>query len=470
MNRLTLAFAAVAFAAVAFAQTRRQQPPPNRPMEPVPAAAKPKPFAVPPRETFTLANGLQVSMVRYGEAPLVSMAVVVQAGILNEGAGEDALSSLTAELMKEGAGSRGSQQLAEEASSMGGSLAINASSDTTTARLGVLSEFAASAMRLLADVVQKPTLPDSEYPRIQAALLRNLAVGKSRPAFLAEDGLAHAMFPAGHPYARAFPDETLVKKHTVEDVKKFHATQFGAARSRIYIVGKFDRAQMKQAVEQAFAGWKRGPEIIRNVPKMEARRQVLFFDRPNSEQAVVRFAVPIPLDPTQPDFIPMQVADSLLGGSFISRITTNIREEKGYTYSPGSSVRNNYKSAYWVHNSEIANKYATPAVKEILKEVARLRAEPPSDEELGRIKAEMAGTFVIRNATNNGVLQQLAYVDSQGLTDDYLRTYVTKVQAVKRADIQRLAETYLNPAKMTYVVVGDKSKIQETVDFLQKPN
>jgi zinc protease len=462
---------AVALVAAAFGQgtTRRQPPPPNRPMEPVPAAAKPKPFAVPPRETFKLANGLQVSMVQYGDAPLVSMAVVVQAGVLNEAPGQDALASLTADLMKEGAGSRSGQQLAEEASSMGGSLAVFAGSDTSTARIGVLSEFAAPAMRLLADVVQKPTLPDSEFPRIQAALLRNLAVGKSRPAFLAEDGLARAMFPAGHPYARAFPDEAMVKKHTAEDVRKFHASQYGAARSRIYVVGKFDRVQVKQAIEQAFSGWKRGPELARNVPKMEAKRQVVIVERPNSEQAVVRFAVPIPLDPTQADYIPMQVADSLLGGSFISRITTNIREEKGYTYSPGSSIRNNYKSAFWAHNSEIANKYAAPAIQEILKEVNRLRAEPPSEEELGRIKAEMAGTFVIRNANNNGVLQQLAYVDAQGLTDDYLRTYVTKVQAVSRADIQRLAETYLNPAKMTYVVVGETSKIQAAVDLLQAP-
>ncbi len=407
-------------------------------------------------------------MVSYGDAPLVSIAVVVQTGTLNEGPGQDGLASLTAELMKEGAGSRTSQQLAEEASSMGGSLAISAGSDTTTARIGVLSEFASPAVRLLADVIQKPTLPEADFPRIQAALLRNLAVGKSRPAFLAEDGLARAMFPAGHPYARAFPDETFVKKHTAADVRNFYATQFGAARARLYVVGKFDRVQVKQAIEQTFSGWKRGPELIRNVPKMEAKRQVLFIDRPNSEQAVVRFAVPVPLDPTQPDFIPMQVADSLLGGSFISRITTNIREEKGYTYSPGSSIRNNYKSAFWAHNSEIANKFAAPAIQEILKEVNRLRAEPPSDEELGRIKAEMAGTFVIRNANNNGVLQQLAYVDAQGLTDDYLRTFVTKVQAVNRADIQRLAETYLNPAKMTYVVVGDKAKIQEAMDFLQK--
>lgn len=469
MNRLILS---LAFAVVVFGQTqqRRQPPLPNRPMEPVPAAAKPKPFAVPPRETFNLANGLQVSMVQYGDAPLVSIAVVVQAGTINEGPGQDGLSSLTAELMKEGAGSRTSQQVAEEASAMGGSLAVFAGTDTTTARIGVLSEFAAPAMRLLADVMQKPALPEAEFPRIQAALLRNLAVGKSRPAFLAEDGLARAMFPSGHPYARAVPDEAFVKKHTAADVRKFYADQFGAARARVYVVGKFDRAQVKQAIEQAFAGWKRGPEPLRNVPRMEAKRQVLFIERPNSEQAVVRFAVPVPLDPTQPDFIPMQVADSLLGGSFISRITTNIREEKGYTYSPGSSIRNNYKSAFWAHNSEIANKYAVPAIQEILKEVNRLRAEPPSDEELGRIKAEMAGTFVIRNANNNGVLQQLAYVDSHGLTDDYLRTFVTRVQSVNRADIQRLAETYLNPAKMTYVVVGDKSKIQEAVDFLQKSN
>jgi zinc protease len=399
----------------------------------------------------------------------VSIAVVTQVGLINEGPGEDALAYLTADLMKEGAGGRSSEQIAEEAASMGGSLAVAAATDTTAARINVLSDFGPRALRLLADVVRKPLLPGSEFPRIQAAFLRNLAVGKSRASFLAEDGLARAMFPAGHPYGRAFPDDASVKKHTAEDVRRFHGAQFGAGRSRIYVVGKFDRAGMKQAIEQAFGDWAKGPAAIRNVPKMEAKRQVLFFERPNSEQAVVRFAVPVPLDPAQPDYIPMQVADSLLGGSFISRITTNIREEKGYTYSPGSSIRNNYKSAFWAHNSEIANKFAVPAVKEILKEINRLRSEPPSDEELGRIKAEMAGGFVIRNASNAGVLNQLIYVDAQGLTDDYLRTYVDKVQAVKRGDIQRLAETYLNPGKMTYIVVGDKTKLQEAVDFLQNP-
>jgi predicted Zn-dependent peptidase len=398
--------------------------------------------------------------------PLVSAAVFVQAGGLNEAEGQDGLANLTAELMKEGAGGKSGQQLAEEASAMGGSLLVGAGADSTTARLGVLSEFAPQALRMLADVVRRPTLPASEYPRIQANLLRNIALSKSRPAVLAEETLAQAMFPQQHPYSRALPDEAAVKHHTADDLKKFHAAQFGGARTRIYVVGKFDRAKVKQAIQEAFGDWSKGPAVLRNVPKMEAKRQVLFVQRPNSEQAVVRFAIPVPLDPTQPDFIPMQVADSLLGGSFISRITTNIREEKGYTYSPGSSIRNNYKSAYWAHNSEIANQHATAAVKEIVKEITRLRAEPPPDDELGRIKAEMAGTFVIRNATNNGVLSQLAYVDAQGLTDDYLRTYVDRIQAVKRGDIQRLAETYFNPGKMTYVVVGDKAKIQDAVDYL----
>ncbi len=459
MNRnLLFAVLGAAAAAVTFAQQA----------EPMPANGKPKPFNVPPREVLHLANGLQASLVPYGTAPLVSISVVVQAGNLNEAANEDALADLTAELMKEGAAGKSAKQLAEDASAMGGSLGLQAGPDATNASMSVLAEFAPQALQMLADVVQKPNLPASELERLRKDMLRNAALAKSRPAMLAEAALAKTLFPAGHPYSRGvIPDEAAIARYTLDDLKRFHATEFGAARTRIYVVGKFDRAQVRQAIEKAFAGWKKGPEATRNVPKMEAKKQVVFVERPNSEQAVVRFAVPVGIDPAKPDYVPLVVLDSLLGGSFISRITTNIREEKGYTYSPRSTIRNNYKSAYWVHSSDLQNKFAAPGVKEILKEINKIRAEPPPQDELDRIKAEAAGMFVLRNASNDGVLNQLRYVDKHGLTDEYLRTYVDRVQAVKRTDIQRLAETYPNPAKMAVRVAGDKRKIQEPRDARQ---
>lgn len=455
------------------AQPRQRPPrpttqPDGKPLETPPPAGKPKTFAVPPRESVKLPNGLEASLVEYGSAPLVSIAVTVLAGNINEAANEDALADLTAELMKEGAGGKSAKQLAEEAAAMGGSLNIRAVPDSTTASMEVLGEFAPQAIRMLASVVQSPDLPASELERLRADMLRNARIAKSRPGILAEAALQKTMFPATHPYSRGvIPDEDALKRFTLDDVKRFHSTQFGAARTRIYIVGRFDRAQAKDAINKAFAGWKKGPEPLRNVPKLEAKKQVVFVERPNSEQAVVRFAIPVPVNPSDPDSVPLDILNSMLGGSFISRITTNIREEKGYTYSPFSNIRRNYKTAYWAHSSELQNKFAAPGVKEILKEINKIRSEPPSEEELTRIRNEAAGMFILRNASNGGVLSQLRFVDMHGLTDDYLRQYTNRVMAVKREDIQRLAETYLNPAKMAVIVVGDKAKIQDALDALQ---
>jgi zinc protease len=471
----TLLLSLLISAAVLLAQQpgpagRRTPPPPKsgKPMEPVPANGKPKPFAVPPRDTLRLPNGLQASLVQYGTAPLVSISVVVQAGNLNEAPDQDALADLLAALMKEGAKGKSARQMAEEAAAMGGSLNVNAGADQTFAGISVLGEFAPQALQMLADVVQSPDLPASELERLRRDMIRNATMAKARPAMLAEEALAKTLYPADHPYSRGvIPDEATLKRFTLDDVKKFHASQFGAARTRIYVVGRFDKAQVKSTIEKAFGGWRKGPDPVRNPPKMTAKKQVVFVDRPNSEQAVVRFAVPVPVEPGDKDAIPLEVLDNLLGGSFISRITQNIREEKGYTYSPFSSIRTNYKAAAWVHSSELQNKFAAPGVKEILKEINKVRAEAPPVDELERIKNDTAGTFVLRNASNGGVMGQLQFVDSHGLTDDYLRTYVDKVRAVTREDIQRLAETYLNPSKMAVIVVGEKTKVQEAVDALQ---
>ena len=159
----------------------------------------------------------------------------------------------------------------------------------------------------------------------------------------------------------------------------------------------------------------------------------------------------------------MQVTNTLLGGSFTSRITNNIREQKGYTYSPFSQVTNRYRTAYWQESADVTTKATADSIHEILFEIDRLRKDPPDAKELKGVQNYMGGIFVLQNTSNQGIIGQLSFVDLHGLKDDYLKTYVQKVNAVTRQDVQRITETYLNPAKMTYVVVGDKAKIEESL-------
>jgi len=166
----------------------------------------------------------------------------------------------------------------------------------------------------------------------------------------------------------------------------------------------------------------------------------------------------------------MIVTNALLGGSFASRITSNIREAKGYTYSPNSQLSTRFRDAYWVEVADVTTSVTGPSLKEIFYEIDRLQKEPPTDAELQGIKNYLAGIFVLSNSTRGGVIAQLSFVDLHGLDDKYLTTYVQKVFAVTPKDVQRVAQTYLLGDRMTLVVVGDKSKVADQVSAFGQVN
>lgn len=451
MNPTRFLFCAALFTAAALGQQR----------ETPPAGGAPKPFNIPARETFTLKNGMKVSLVPYGSMPVAALSARMAFGNANEAANEVWLADLMWSLAKEGAGARNGIQLAEEAARMGGQLSAGAGPDNSQASIQVLSEFAPDAVRLLADVLRRPTFPASELERLRADLQRRLTVELAQPGPLAEQAFAKALF-GDHPYGRIYPTEANLKSYTLEQVRRFHQANMGARRTHLYVVGRYP-ASIRQAITAAFEDWAPGPEALRNPPKAQARHQFVLIDRPGAEQSTLRIGLPIAANPAHADYIPMVVADNLLGGSFGSRITANIREQKGYTYSPYSTVAARYRSSYWYENADVTTKVTADSIKEIYAEINRLRREPPPEEELQGIRSYTAGLFVLRNSSPNGIIGQLSFVDTQGLPDSFLNTYVQKVNAVTRADVQRLAETYLDPSKMAVVVVGDKAAIEESL-------
>ncbi len=435
----------------AFAQNGaapKQTPPPGGPA---------KPFHLPQLETFSLPNGLQVTMAQFGSIPKVEVSVAVRAGSLNEPASQVWLAELTGRLIKEGTTSRSAEQIAQDAASMGGSITVAVGQDVTRIDSDVLSEFGPKIVTLLADVVMHPLLPESDVPRLKQDLQRKLSIELTQPGMLAQERFVQALYP-DHPYGRFLSTEAIINSFSLDDVKKFYENNFGAARTHIYVAGKFDPAAVKKAITDAFSGWKRGPDPLIDIPKPVGKRQLDLVDRPGSAQSTLYIGLPA-IDPSNADYIPLQVMNALLGGSFGSRITSNIREQKGYTYSPRSQVSVRYRDGYWVEVADVTTAVTGPSIKEILYEIDRLQKAAPSAAELDGIKNYLAGVFVIRNSSRDGVINQLQFVDLHQLGDKYLDTYVQKVYAVTPQQVQEMAQKYVAPDRFTIVVVGDKEKI-----------
>ena len=427
----------------------------------IPAGGAPKPFTLPKHETFQLKNGMRVTLVPYGEIPKVTVSAVVRSGSIDETENQVWLASLTGAMMKEGTRTRTATQLAEEVSSMGGNLNVSVGTDTTSINGDVLSAFGPRFVMLLADVMQRPALPASELARLKNNLLRQLSIAKSRSGSLAYAQFRQILYP-NHPYGRVYSTEAMINSFAIEDVQGFYRKNFGAARTHIYVAGKFDAAAMRKSITQAFEGWSRANEPITNIPKTAAKRTFQLIDRPDATQSTLNVGLPV-IDPSNPDYIPFVVTNSLLGEAFSSRITQNIRQNKGYTYAPWSQHSIRYRDAYWVEIADVSTAVTGASLKEIFYEIDRLRKEVPSAEELNGIKNYLAGSFVRNNSSRQGVIGQLSFRDLHGLQEDYLTNYVQKVMAVTPQDVQRIAQLYIDPEKMTVVVVGDKAKIAEQI-------
>jgi predicted Zn-dependent peptidase len=314
---------------------------------------------------------------------------------------------------------------------------------------------------LLGDVAMHPALPNSELDRLKKDLIRRLTIEKSQPQPIAREKFVKALYP-NHPYGRLYPTAEMLQGYSISDVQKFYRSNFGAARTHIYVSGKFDPAAMKRAVTQAFSSWSHGPDPLIDIPKPVTRRELELIDRPGAVQSTLFIGLPT-IDPSNPDFIPLQVMNAILGGSFGSRITSNIREQKGYTYSPFSQLSARYRDAYWVEVADVTAEHTGDSIREILAEIDRLQSAPPSDAELQGIKNYLAGVFVLRNSTRDGLVGQLEYVDLHNLGPDYVNTYVQKIYAVTPEQVQQMARKYVDTERLTMVVVGDKQKVAQQV-------
>ena len=434
---------------------------PVRAQQTPPEGGQPKDFKLPEKVTFTLDNGLQATLVQYGALPKVTANLIMRTGNINEETDEVWLADLMGDLMKEGTQTRSASQIAEEAARMGGQVNVGVGLDQTFVSGNVLSEFGTDLIALMADVIRHPAFPESEIDRLRRDRIRQLSIQKSQPNSIALERFRQVMY-GDHAYGRIFPTEAMLEGYTLNDVQTFYDENAGAARTHVYVVGRFDRRAVEGAIREAFGDWQRGPDPLLLPPSPRSERVVHLIDQPGAAQSNVYIGLPV-IDPSQAEYVALQVTNALLGGSFASRITSNIREEKGYTYSPFSQVSARYRDAYWAQVAAITTHVTGAALEEIFKEIDRLRAEPPAAEELEGIQNYLAGTFVLQNSSPGGIIGQLAFLDLHGLDDAYLTNYVEKVYAVTPEDVQRIAQQYLRPEDMLIVIAGDRAEVAPQV-------
>jgi len=438
-------------------QSQKQSPP---------AGGTPKNFSLPEKNVKLLDNGMKGTFVEYGAIPKAVIRIIIKTGNIHEEENQIWLADLTANLMKEGTRSADFTAISRKVAAMGGEINIYTGIDQTTITSTVLSEYADDVIAVLGDVLMNPAFPDSEIDRLKNNLKRQLAIQKAQPRSQASEEFYRIIYP-DHPYGRYQPTEEMLDSYSMDMVKDFYAANFGAKRSVMYVAGKFDKSNVINAFENTFSSWVEGPDIDYPEATAVKTNQISRIDRKGAPQTTIMVGLPT-ITPKDPDFIALELTNSLLGGSYMSRITTNIREDKGYTYSPISRIQTRKNTAVWYELADVSTEYTGASLIEIAKEIKRLQEENPTKEELEGIQNYEAGLFVLRNSTPTGIIQQLNFLDFQGLDDTYLTKKVENIYKVTPEKVSQLTKDYLRYEDMTLVLVGDKQNIERQENELKK--
>jgi len=426
-----------------------------------PVVGPERPFQLAPRVERTLPNGLRVIVTRQTAIPKVSITLTVLSGYSSDPADLTGLASLTADLIQEGTKTRSSREIRRDVFGMGGSLTAAASQDFTSISVRGLSEFSSRLLDLVADVAMNPILPEDELAILKQQHLQGVAQQKASPQFVANQTFRKALF-GDHPYARTSETEGSLQAMTRAKLAAFHADHYRPNNAFLLIVGAIDPETMMAAASKAFGGWSRGEVASPAYPAPPALsgRHVYFVQRPNSIQSSIAVGN-IAVKRSDPRWFEMSLANTIYGGAFNSRIVRNIREEKGYTYSPQSIMTGFGNAGFYRFAADVRNEVTGATLTEVFKEIDKMRAEGSDGAELQGAKQYLRGIFPIQTATQTGLSATLNNVYVFGLPKDYTETFRAKIDAVTPAQVKSGAATLLGSDNSVIAIVGDYAKVKD---------
>jgi zinc protease len=425
----------------------------------LPAYGPDKPLPNPQIVQRTLPNGLKVWVVSRNGLPKINVALAVLGGTAADDAATPALSQLMAGLLNEGTASRNSRSIAEALQAIGGDYSAAADDDAVNIRASALSSHASQLLELVADTALHPRFPANEVTLAKANALQNLKVQEADPDWQAQRAFGHAAF-GDHPYARDSLDEASVAAASPDTLKALHDARFQPDRSLLVIVGRIGADEAFKLAEQQFGDWKAGgkaPADTASAPRTAAPQRLL-VPRDGAVQSNIRYGRPA-VPASDPDYIPLTVANTILGGGFTSRITQDIREDKGYSYSPWSRFSANRAGGSTLASVDVRNEVTGATLGELTKLYGSMASQPASDEELIGAKRLVGGIYLLRNQIQGALTATLANYWVDGLPPSFLGSYVAEANKVTTQQVQAMGQKYFAAKDQSIVIVGDPKAI-----------
>ncbi|MGV3709717.1 MAG: M16 family metallopeptidase, partial [Gemmatimonas sp.] len=460
-------YIAAATACVALTACEKPEPPLDRTKPPELGAATE--LKLPAMVEKTLPNGLKLVVVEQHELPLVDIALVVRTGVEADPVGKSGLATLTANLLDEGAGNRDALGIADQVGFLAIGLGTSATWDQSVVTLHSTKATLDSGLALMADVVLRPTFTEKEFTRIHNDRLTSLLQEQDRGPAIADRVFASIVFGDDNIYGRsAAGSRETVENIVRDDVQNFWKQWYVPNNATLIVVGDLTAAEAEQRATATFGSWAQAglPTLAAVTAAPPAKPSVIYVvDKPNAPQSSFRLGT-VGVARSTPDYYPLQVLNTALGGSFTSRLNQNLRETKGYTYGAGSRFTMRREAGPFLASGEIVADKTDSAMVEFVKELNAIR-EPMSPEELEKTKKYLQLGYPADFEENSGIAGAIARLVPYGLPLSTLSEYQNKIGGVSAADVERVAKQYVDPTKMSLVVVGDRKKIEPALRALK---
>ncbi len=465
-RRLAGRLASCVVVAASMACTRAPEPADrSRPPALGPAPA----LTLPPIQKSSLSNGLPVLLVESHEAPLVQVNLLIGAGSGDDPAGKFGVASLALAMLDEGAGSRSALEIADAVEFLGADLATTSSFDASAIRLNVPVARLADALPLMADVALRPTFPATELDRLRQERVTSLLQARDDAESVAPMAFARLLYGPTHRYGTdAMGTEATLEAMSTADLRAFHTAMVQPGNATLVVTGDTTLAAVRPMLERHFGGWKAGSAPSRTpvpVAPQPQQGQVYIVDMPGSEQSQIRIGW-IGVARSTPDYFTLQVLNTVLGGSFTSRLNLNLRETHGYTYGASSRFTMRLAPGPFTAAAGVQTDKTAAALQEFFTELNAITKPVPADE-LSKAKNYVALGFPAEFETSQDMASRLEELVVYRLPDDYFERYVANVQAVTPESAQKAAATYIQPGRFAVVVVGDRKVIEPGIRALK---
>lgn len=428
--------------------------------------AGPSPEAkFPELQRATLSNGLKIVLAERHSIPQVNFQMMIDAGYAADQFSLPGTGGMTFSLLEGGTKRRNALQISDELMTLGARLVAGSDLDTSTVSLSALKENLDPSLEIVADVILNPSFPQEDFARLQKQRLSQIQQEKVQPIGIALRVFPGLLYGPGHAYSNPLTGtgtEESVSKLKREDLVKFHQTWFKPNTATLIVVGDTTMAEIKPRLEKLFQGWQRGEVPAKNIDAVALpQKQIVYIvDRPGSEQSVILASNLAPPKANR-DESAIETMNTLLGGTFTSRINMNLREDKHWSYWAGSLLFDARGQRPFIAYAPVQTDKTKESIAEIVKELNGIvGARPVAPEELAKAQASLTLTLPGSWETMNALGSSVGNIVRYGLEDRYYDTYAGKIRALKAADMAPAAKMAIHPDKLVWVIVGDRSKIE----------